>query len=93
MRRLRDLCDRHGILVVLDEIQTGCGRTGPFFAFERSGIVPDLVTMSKSIGGYGLPMSILLLRRAHDVWKSGEHVIDAEILKEGSKILVRASSA
>jgi diaminobutyrate-2-oxoglutarate transaminase len=72
MRALREVCDRHGILLVVDEIQTGCGRTGPFFAFERNGVVPDLVTMSKSIGGYGLPMSILLLRRAHDVWKSGE---------------------
>ncbi|GAA1227101.1 diaminobutyrate--2-oxoglutarate transaminase [Kitasatospora nipponensis] len=73
LRRLRDLTQRHGILLIADEIQSGCGRTGTFFAFEQAGIVPDLVTLSKSIGGYGLPLSLVLLRRELDVWEPGEH--------------------
>jgi diaminobutyrate-2-oxoglutarate transaminase len=70
---LRDLCDRHGILLICDEIQTGCGRTGPFFSFERAGIVPDIVTVSKSISGLGLPMSLVLIRPDLDVWEPGQH--------------------
>ncbi|MFD8749893.1 diaminobutyrate--2-oxoglutarate transaminase [Kitasatospora sp. NPDC059577] len=73
LRRLRELTDRHGILLIADEIQSGCGRTGTFFAFEPSGIVPDLITLSKSIGGYGLPLSLVLLRRDLDCWEPGEH--------------------
>ncbi|MFF7992723.1 diaminobutyrate--2-oxoglutarate transaminase [Kitasatospora xanthocidica] len=73
LRRLRDLTNRHGILLIADEIQSGCGRTGTFFAFEQSGIVPDLITLSKSIGGYGLPLSLVLLRRDLDCWEPGEH--------------------
>lgn len=70
---LRAWCDRHEVLLAVDEIQSGCGRTGPFFSFERAGIVPDLVTVSKSIGGYGLPMALLLARPELDVWKPGQH--------------------
>jgi diaminobutyrate-2-oxoglutarate transaminase len=73
LRRLRDLCDRHGILLICDEIQTGCGRTGPFFSFERAGITPDIVTVSKSISGLGLPMSLVLIRPDLDVWQPGQH--------------------
>ena len=73
LRHLRDFCDEHDILLICDEIQVGCYRTGPFFSFERSGIVPDMVTLSKSISGYGLPMSLLLMRRDIDVWSPGEH--------------------
>jgi len=73
MRRLRKLCDEFGILLICDDIQVGCGRTGPFFSFERSGIVPDLVTLSKSISGYGGPMSLLLMKPNLDVWGPGEH--------------------
>jgi diaminobutyrate-2-oxoglutarate transaminase len=73
LRGLRELCDRHRILLICDEIQTGCGRTGPFFSFERAGIVPDLVTVSKSISGLGLPMSLVLIRPNLDVWKPGQH--------------------
>jgi diaminobutyrate-2-oxoglutarate transaminase len=73
LQQLRKLCDRHGIMLVCDEIQTGCGRTGRFFMFERAGIVPDLVTVSKSISGYGFPMSLLLIRREMDRWNSGDH--------------------
>ncbi|MET1016317.1 MAG: aminotransferase class III-fold pyridoxal phosphate-dependent enzyme, partial [Leifsonia flava] len=61
------------ILLILDEIQSGIGRTGSFFAFEESGIVPDIVTVSKSISGSGLPMSVVLLRPEVDVWKPGAH--------------------
>lgn len=70
---LADLCRHHGILLIMDEVQAGCGRTGPFFSFEPAGIVPDLVCLSKSIGGCGLPMALLLLRPDLDVWRPGEH--------------------
>jgi diaminobutyrate-2-oxoglutarate transaminase len=70
---LRELCDRFGIVLIFDEIQVGCGRTGPFFAFESSGVVPDIVTLSKALSGYGLPMSLVLLRPELDVWEPAEH--------------------
>jgi diaminobutyrate-2-oxoglutarate transaminase len=54
-------------------VQVGCGRTGPFFSFERAGIVPDMVTLSKSIGGYGGPMSLMLMKPHLDIWSPGEH--------------------
>lgn len=73
LRGLRALCDRFGILMIVDDVQAGCGRTGDFFSFEAAGIVPDLVCLSKSIGGYGLPMAIVLMKRAHDRWQPGEH--------------------
>ncbi|MCZ8521908.1 MULTISPECIES: diaminobutyrate--2-oxoglutarate transaminase [Paenibacillus] len=73
LHQLRDLCDRHDILLIADDIQVGCGRTGPFFSFERAGIVPDLVVLSKSISGYGLPMSLVLMKPELDVWKPAEH--------------------
>lgn len=73
LKRLRKLCDDHGILMIVDDIQVGCGRTGTFFSFERAGIVPDIVTLSKSISGYGLPMAIVLLKPEHDKWGPGEH--------------------
>lgn len=73
LRRLRDLCNKYDILLICDEIQVGCGRAGSFFSFERANIIPDMVVLSKSIGGYGLPMSLLLLRPELDIWKPGEH--------------------
>ncbi|MCV3216662.1 diaminobutyrate--2-oxoglutarate transaminase [Plectonema radiosum NIES-515] len=73
MQRLRKLCDRHDILLICDDIQVGCGRTGPFFSFERANIIPDMVVLSKSIGGYGFPMSLLLLKPELDIWEPGEH--------------------
>jgi diaminobutyrate-2-oxoglutarate transaminase len=73
VKRLRALCDKHGILLVCDEIQVGCHRTGPFFSFEAAGIVPDLVVLSKAVGGIGSPMSLLLMQRRHDVWEPGDH--------------------
>lgn len=73
LRRLADVCSEWGILLIVDDIQAGCGRTGPFFSFERAGIAPDIVCLSKSISGYGLPMAIVLLRPELDVWQPGEH--------------------
>lgn len=73
LRRLARLTREHGALLVVDDIQVGCGRTGPFFSFERAGIVPDVVCLSKSISGYGLPMSLVLIRPDLDVWSPGEH--------------------
>ena len=73
LRRCRALCDKYGILLVCDDVQVGCCRSGDFFSFERAGIKPDIVTMSKSIGGYGMPMAIALLNPDIDIWKPGEH--------------------
>ena len=73
LKRLRDLCDRYDILLICDDIQVGCGRTGTFFSFERAGIVPDMVTLSKSISGSGLPMAMLLLKPEIDIWLPAEH--------------------
>ena len=73
LRGLADLCKRRDILLIVDDVQMGCGRTGEFFSFEEAGIKPDIVTMSKSISGYGLPMALVLIRRDLDVWAPGEH--------------------
>ncbi len=73
MQRLRKLCDEHNILLICDDIQVGCGRTGSFFSFERADIVPDMVVLSKSISGYGFPMSLLLIKPELDIWEPGEH--------------------
>jgi diaminobutyrate-2-oxoglutarate transaminase len=73
LRGLQTLAREREILLIVDDIQTGCGRTGSFFSFEPSGIEPDMVCLSKSISGYGLPMSLLLLKPEIDVWKPGEH--------------------
>jgi diaminobutyrate-2-oxoglutarate transaminase len=70
---LAGIANRLGALLVIDDIQAGCGRTGPFFSFERAGIVPDIVCLAKSISGYGFPMSLLLIRPEFDVWSPGEH--------------------
>ena len=72
LRGLADLCREFDILLIVDDIQVGNGRTGDFFSFEEAGIVPDMVALSKAIGG-GLPMSILLMRPELDQWKPGEH--------------------
>ncbi|MFF6883066.1 diaminobutyrate--2-oxoglutarate transaminase [Streptomyces sp. NPDC012421] len=73
LRGLADLCRRRDMLLIVDDIQMGCGRTGEFFSFEDAGITPDIVTLSKSISGYGLPMSLCLFRDELDVWEPGEH--------------------
>ncbi len=73
LKNLRSFCDKYNIILICDEIQAGCSRTGTFFSFERANIVPDIICMSKSIGGYGLPFAILLLKDELDVFNPGEH--------------------
>lgn len=73
LRSVAALARRYGILLIVDDIQAGCGRTGTFFSFEPAEIEPDLVCLSKSISGLGLPMSMVLIRPELDLWKPGEH--------------------
>lgn len=73
LRSLEKLCKEKGILLIVDDVQMGCGRTGTFFSFEAAGIKPDIVCLSKSIGGYGLPMALTLIRPELDIWEPGEH--------------------
>jgi diaminobutyrate-2-oxoglutarate transaminase len=73
LSELAGLCQRHDILLIVDDVQMGCGRTGPFFSFEAAGIEPDIVCLSKSISGYGLPLALTLIRPDLDIWKPGEH--------------------
>ena len=73
LRNLEEVCRKHSVLLIIDDIQAGCGRTGTFFSFEEAGIRPDMITMSKAIGGYGLPFAVVLIRPEHDKWKPGEH--------------------
>lgn len=73
LQGLETLCRALDILLIVDDIQVGCGRSGPFFSFESMGISPDIVTLSKSLSGYGLPMSIVLMKPELDQWSAGEH--------------------
>jgi diaminobutyrate-2-oxoglutarate transaminase len=73
MRALRELTYKYHIPLIVDEIQTGIGRTGAMFSFEHSGITPDVILISKSIGG-SLPLSMILYNKALDKWESGAHV-------------------
>ncbi|MBE8716983.1 diaminobutyrate--2-oxoglutarate transaminase [Cellvibrio polysaccharolyticus] len=73
LQGLEKLCKQHEILLIVDDIQAGCGRTGTFFSFEHAGIKPDIITLSKSLSGYGLPMALVLLKPELDQWLPGEH--------------------
>lgn len=73
LQQLADLCRRRDMLLIVDDVQMGCGRTGSFFSFEDAGITPDIVTVSKSISGYGLPMALCLFKPELDIWEPGEH--------------------
>ena len=73
LQDIRALCDKHDMLLIVDDIQSGCCRTGSFFSFERSRIVPDIVVMAKSIGGIGMPCSIVLVKPEYDALNPGEH--------------------
>lgn len=73
LNRVQKLCQEKNILLIVDDIQAGCGRTGTFFSFEPAGLKPDIVTLSKSLSGYGLPLAIVLIRRELDQWEPGEH--------------------
>lgn len=73
LRSLQSVCHRHDMLLIVDDIQVGCGRTGQFFSFEDSGISPDIVTLSKSLSGFGLPFALVLIKPEWDQWQPGQH--------------------
>ncbi|MDX1756295.1 MAG: diaminobutyrate--2-oxoglutarate transaminase [Marinobacter sp.] len=73
LQALEKLCKKYDMLLILDDIQAGNGRTGGFFSFDFAGIKPDIVTVSKSLSGYGLPMALVLFKEELDVWAPGEH--------------------
>ena len=73
LERLDRICKRYGILLIVDDIQVGCGRTGTFFSWEDADIDPDIVCLSKSLSGSGLPFALVLMKPEHDVWEPGEH--------------------
>jgi diaminobutyrate-2-oxoglutarate transaminase len=73
LRQIAAIAKKHGALLIVDDIQAGCGRTGSFFSFEPAGIKPDIVTLAKSLSGMGLPFALTLLRPDLDVWEPGEH--------------------
>lgn len=73
LRNLERVCRKHDVLLIVDDIQAGCGRTGTFFSFEEADICPDIVTLSKSLSGYGLPFALVLMKPELDQWKPGEH--------------------
>ncbi|MDO8289844.1 MAG: diaminobutyrate--2-oxoglutarate transaminase [Parvibaculum sp.] len=73
LRSIADIAKRHGALLIVDDIQAGCGRTGSFFSFEDVGIVPDIVTLAKSLSGMGLPFALTLFHPELDQWSPGEH--------------------
>lgn len=73
LQGIQKICKKHGILLIIDDIQSGCGRTGKYFSFEHAGIDPDIVTTSKSLSGYGLPFAAVFMKRELDQWKPGEY--------------------
>jgi diaminobutyrate-2-oxoglutarate transaminase len=73
-REVRRITRELGIPLIVDEVQTGCGRTGKWFAFEHYGIEPDVIVASKSLSGIGLPIAVIVYDRALDVWQPGAHV-------------------
>ena len=72
LQKVRELCDRENILLILDEVQTGCGRTGKMFAFEHYGIKPDIMTLAKGLGG-GVPIGAVLANEKAAVFQPGDH--------------------
>lgn len=73
LRRIAELAKAHGALLIIDDIQAGCGRTGGFFSFEDTGVTPDILTLAKSLSGMGLPFALTLFRPELDIWSPGEH--------------------
>lgn len=73
LKRVEQFCKKNDILLMVDDIQVGCARTGTYFSFERAGIKPDIVVLSKSIGGYGLPFALTLFKPELDCFLPAEH--------------------
>jgi diaminobutyrate-2-oxoglutarate transaminase len=74
LQRVREITKKHGVLMICDEIQSGLGRTGKMFAFEHGDIVPDIVTMSKALGGLGFPISAIAYREELNTWPAGKTI-------------------
>jgi len=74
LQRVREITKAHGVVLICDEIQAGLGRTGKMFSFEHSGIVPDIVTMSKALGGAGFPISAIAYREELNTWPAGKSI-------------------
>ncbi|WP_425411144.1 diaminobutyrate--2-oxoglutarate transaminase [Hyphococcus sp.] len=73
LKKIQSIARKYGALFIVDDIQAGIGRTGTFFSFEPAELKPDVVTLAKSISGFGLPLALTLIKRDLDVWKPGEH--------------------
>ena len=73
LRAIAAIAAKHGALLIVDDVQAGCGRTGGFFSFEGMGFTPDIVTLAKSLSGMGLPFALTLFHPKHDIWSPGEH--------------------
>ncbi len=73
LRKIEQVARKHDVLFIIDDIQIGCGRSGKFFSFEDAGITPDIICLSKALGGMGLPMSLVLFRPGLDVLTPGQH--------------------
>ncbi|MGU9962635.1 MAG: diaminobutyrate--2-oxoglutarate transaminase [Candidatus Halichondribacter symbioticus] len=73
MKNIESLARELGALLIIDDIQAGCGRSGDFFSFESLGVYPDIVCLAKSLSGFGLPMSLVLMKPEYDIWQPGEH--------------------
>lgn len=73
LRKIEQVARKHEVLFIIDDIQIGCGRSGKFFSFEDAGITPDIICLSKALGGMGLPMSLVLFRPELDVLTPGQH--------------------
>lgn len=73
LQSIQAVAKEAGAVFIVDDIQMGCGRTGEFFSFEFAGLSPDIVVLSKSLSGYGLPLSMLLIKNEIDAWQPGEH--------------------
>lgn len=72
--KIREICNKYDVLMIIDEIQAGLCRTGKMFAFEHTGTVPDIMTMSKALGGVGFPISCTAFRNRLDTWPAGKHI-------------------
>jgi len=73
LQNLQNIAKQFNIIFIVDDIQVGCGRTGTFFSFDDAGIKPDIICLSKSLSGYGIPFSMLLIKPEYDLWEPGEH--------------------
>jgi len=73
LKKLAQVAKDHDILLIIDDIQVGCGRTGSFFSFEAAGLQPDMVCLSKSLSAYGIPLAMVLIKPELDQWQPGEH--------------------